>query len=468
MVYFYRLVLAALALFPALSWASFPAAPSGGYEYQLSVGSSAGSWVSSASAACAADAAGYTAIKAAQGYNVPHTGSAIGTDGSYVCRMVNEYDTWQYGISSRTAAVTYSCPANATLSGTSCSCSSGFTQSGSSCVVPTVNNQQNCSDAAVAASAAFGQDRITARLSSGTSLCIGNDNNAPGVGCRVDLIDVSITVQPNGDRYVQGFPRRTNTGSDTCPVASSSDPSPKTVQEVSEAPKACKGGQAGIVNGVSVCIPFPAGSTVTTPKTTTTTSSSGGGVDGNSPTVSSVSGQTQCVASQCTTTTTTTTTTTNADGTTSTKSSTSSKTESQGDFCQENPKSQQCVDSSWGGSCSAGFSCDGDAVMCAISQDQHKRNCALFDTASPESQLFDAEKNKTGSQVENENKSISSSSFDTSDALGGGSCIGDKQITVMGWTGSLPFSLVCSQLAILGNVLLVVSFLLAGRIVVRG
>ncbi len=361
-----------------------------------------------------------------------------------------------------------SCPANSSLSGSSCVCASGYVESAGSCIVRTVNNQQNCSDAAVAASAAFGQDRITARLSSGTSLCIGNENNASGVGCRVDLLDVSITVQPNGDRYVQGFPRRTNTGADTCPVASASDPAPKTSQEVTDAPKACKGGQQATMNGVTVCQPFPAGSTVTTPKTTTTTSSTGGGVDGNSPTSSSASGQTQCVASQCTTSTTTTTTTTNADGTTSTSSSTSSKTQSQGDFCQENPKSQQCADSSWGGSCSAGFSCDGDAVMCAISQDQHKRNCALFDTASPESQLFDAEKNKAGSQVENESKSISSSSFDTSDALGGGSCIGDKQITVMGWTGSLPFSLVCAQLAILGNVLLVVSFLLAGRIVVRG
>lgn len=67
-----------------------------------------------------------------------------------------------------------------------------------------------------------------------------------------------------------------------------------------------------------------------------------------------------------------------------------------------------------------------------------------------------------------ENVSIGPASFDTSDAIGGGSCIADKSVTIAGSSISIPFSSVCGHLAILGNVLLAVSFLLAVRIVTRG
>jgi hypothetical protein len=458
MVYVLRVALALLLLSASHIVAAFPASFSpAGTEYRVMT---FGPWASSPEAACSAAShpagGNYSLVWVTSGYP---TGCVTHVGGVNVGQVLN--------LTTREKPAEYSCPANATLSGSSCSCNQGYNENAGSCTAP--NNQQNCTDAALAGSSAFGQQPVIAPLASGTSLCIANEANSAGVGCKVDILDPAVLVQPDGRRYVRGFPRRTNTGADTCPTGGAGDPAtPKTEQDVKDAPKACKGGQQATMNGVTVCQPLPSGTSVTTPKTTTTTSSTGGGVDGNSPTVTSASGQVQCVGGQCTTTTTTTKTTTNPDGSTTTTSSTSSKTESEGDYCRENPKAQQCEEGSWGGSCSAGFACDGDAVMCAIAQDQHKRNCTLFDNATPQSQLFDTEKNKTGSQVENENKSIGAGSFDTSDALGGGSCIGDKQVTVMGWTGSLPFSLVCAQLAILGNVLLVVSFLLAGRIVVRG
>lgn len=254
------------------------------------------------------------------------------------------------------------------------------------------------------------------------------------------------------------------------------------------APTPCKAGEApGSVNGITKC--YPAGSTgqpvtTTDDKRTTTTPPAGGASAPTAPNdagnigapqcvgtqcTTSTKSETTCIGDKCTTTATTTTTTTDANGNTTTKTGSTTTTGSKGGFCAENPNSEQCKTGSFGGSCSAAFSCDGDAVMCAIALDQHKRNCTLFETPSAESSLYDAEKNKEGSQATDEAKSIGSGSFDTTDAIGGGSgCITDKAVTVMGKTFMVPFSSVCPSLALIGNVMLVVSFLLAGRIVVRG
>src|SRR5690606_10865770 len=68
-------------------------------------------------------------------------------------------------------------------------------------------------------------------------------------------------------------------------------------------------------------------------------------------------------------------------------------------FCEENPNSPQCKESSFGGSCQANFACDGDAIQCAIAKEQHIRACKLFDDPSPESLLYEANKGKEGNQT---------------------------------------------------------------------
>lgn len=127
--------------------------------------------------------------------------------------------------------------------------------------------------------------------------------------------------------------------------------------------------------------------------------------------------------------------------------------------------------SSFGGSCMAGFVCEGDAVQCAIAREQHRRNCVMFNDPSPESLLYEANKNKTGNQTgdnpNNETVSLAGR-IDTSDALGGGACISDLNVTVWGQSLTLPFSTICPSLAMLGNLLVAVSMLLAARIVTRG
>ena len=124
----------------------------------------------------------------------------------------------------------------------------------------------------------------------------------------------------------------------------------------------------------------------------------------------------------------------------------------------------------FGGAC-GGFTCKGDAIQCAIAQEQHKRACELFTNPTPESLLYDTEKVKTGNRITDlpGNESIDMSSrIDMTDALGGGAGVQDLNITVAGSSVTLPFSVLNDSLAMLGNLLVAVSLLLAFRIVGRG
>ncbi|WP_291554698.1 virulence factor TspB C-terminal domain-related protein [Comamonas sp. SCN 65-56] len=127
--------------------------------------------------------------------------------------------------------------------------------------------------------------------------------------------------------------------------------------------------------------------------------------------------------------------------------------------------------SSFMGTCMGGFQCEGDAVQCAIAREQHRRNCALFVDETLESKLYEAEKGKEGSQTEAlpGNSTVDlTPNINQTDALGGGACVGDKTVSVMGQSITLPFSVLCPYLEMLGNILVAVSLLLAVRIVMRG
>lgn len=159
-------------------------------------------------------------------------------------------------------------------------------------------------------------------------------------------------------------------------------------------------------------------------------------------------------------------TTTNPDGTTDEQDKT--------DFCRENPKSPMCIENKWGGgSCASGsFSCDGDAIQCAIAKEQHRRNCKLFDDKSAETALYEQEKGKEGNQTDDlpGNETINVlGRIDSTDALGGGGAgAKDLTVTVAGSSITLPFSKINPGLDALGRVLLAVSFLIALRIIGRG
>ena len=128
--------------------------------------------------------------------------------------------------------------------------------------------------------------------------------------------------------------------------------------------------------------------------------------------------------------------------------------------------------SGFGGSCMAGFACEGDAIQCAIAKEQHRRACRLFDEKSAESDLYDKEKGKEGAQTKDlpGNKSETMTGrINMSDAFGsGGQCIQDLSVTVMGQSMNLPFSKICPSIAVIGNIMVAVSLLLAARILIRG
>lgn len=225
--------------------------------------------------------------------------------------------------------------------------------------------------------------------------------------------------------------------------------------------KPCQG-QQGEVNGVTVCVPYSGDTNVIE----SVSKDSNNITDSDSSKNKSESSEksTKCEGNKCTTTT---TTTYNNNGVTGTRSET--KTESKDDFCSKNPAATQCKGGTFGGSCSGGFTCDGDAVQCAIAREQHKRACSLFDATSPERTLYESSKTATGNQAPTvPGVAITSSSFDTSNALGAAACLVDVPVTIANHQLTVPFSKVCPHLDMLKAVLIAVSLLLAGRIVSRG
>jgi hypothetical protein len=125
----------------------------------------------------------------------------------------------------------------------------------------------------------------------------------------------------------------------------------------------------------------------------------------------------------------------------------------------------------FGGSCSSGFACEGDAIFCAIAKEQHRRACKLFEDKSAESELYDKEKGKTGEQTKdlpgNKEESMANR-ISMADAFGSGQCVQDLSVVVAGHSVTLPMSKICPSLAIIGNIMVAVSLLLAVRIIGRG
>lgn len=454
MAYLQRLIVAAFVLlFASTSYASFPAtqtntgactvAPCTEYRANNPWGSfgNGTTFYSSPSAACQA------VIATIGSRNAPWVYSFVSATTTQCNGSATNGSSTGYASSAilsqslSPVAPVYSCPSNSTLSGSTCTCQSGFSESAGTCVDPNVNK---------CLAASGGSDLYTgfSSITMGSSFCPSD-----GLSSCASTVTGGFATIKNG---VKTWTYEVTYSGSTC-----TPPTSGTVGSETE----CKG-TVGTVNGVTVCSPPSDRNTVESIKGTTATNpvsaASAPGSGGSTTTQEA----TQCTGSKCSTTTTTTTTPAGGGAPTVTV-----KTEDvpKDDYCRDNPRAIMCLTSSFGGACSGGFVCEGDAVQCATAREIHTRNCRMFDQESPESLLYGTEKNKSGSQVSNENVAISSSNFDTSDAIGGSAaCITDKVVTVMGSPITIPFSGVCVHLAMLGNVLLTVSFLLAGRIFMRG
>lgn len=178
--------------------------------------------------------------------------------------------------------------------------------------------------------------------------------------------------------------------------------------------------------------------------------------------------QTTCDGVTCTTTTTT------RDGAGAVVGS-SEKKEAQENFCQQNPQSQLCKKSSFGGSCAA-TTCDGDAVQCALAQETYKRNCQLYDdpklstmaeVGNAAMAAGDTPAGHPGAPGAVQAGSVAfSSAINTSSPIAA-AC--PASYTVAGPFGPLTMDLsaLCSSLALLGNIMVAVTWLACAFIVFK-
>lgn len=336
-------------------------------------------------------------------------------------------------------SVTYSCPANATLSGTTCTCNANFEQQGSACI-----SQQEALCAGLDGHTTYAS--APGRVMPGSTSC-------SAVGCQITYGGTVIMVKnAQGQTVTEGDATITST---PCTYSS----------ETGAVESACPGGTEGQINGVTVCVPHDTSTNVI--ETVSQDSSSSSDVDENgdpkSDSTTSTTKTTICTGNSCSTTT-----TTNYSGSGGSGTKTDTKTESKADFCRDNPKSSQCQEGGkFTGSCTGNFTCTGDAVQCALTKEVHLQNCKM-NKETPESQLYEQSKDAEPDLGEEETVNVGPGDFSTTPVLGAGACISNRTITVMGSAIEIPFSDLCQYLAMLGNVLMAVAWLLSARIVMRG
>lgn len=305
---------------------------------------------------------------------------------------------------------------------------------------------------------------------------IGSDDLFPGCtrGCLGIVGGFTTAFQSDGGDWVtQGTAKYTGSTCDPSVINdlnSDSDPEyePEDNPALTEKPdETCPNGFKGTVNGVSVCLPPKASEGLLEKEDK----------DNGDGTKTEKQTKVKCENGVCEITTTTITKDTSSNTVVSNSSATT--TVEQGRFCAQNPTAAACKNEngeegkgSFSGSCQAGFTCDGDAVMCAIAKEQHTRACQLFKEDTAEGQLYAAEKGKEGAQ-RGEGIDLgtidlgggSGSLIKTDSLIGEGSCVQDLQFQFMGEPVTIPLSSLCPYLAMLGNILVAVGMVMAIRIV---
>lgn len=141
------------------------------------------------------------------------------------------------------------------------------------------------------------------------------------------------------------------------------------------------------------------------------------------------------------------------------------------EFCTLHPTSIICKNSSVNaGSCSggqsSGFSCSGDAIQCQIAKEQQEANCKFYQSDDALTQSYNDLKS---SEITNPTLSANipivnvQSSLDASSSIAAG-CPVNKSFPFMGHQISIPISMLCPYLEMLGYVFLALSYIAAARI----
>jgi hypothetical protein len=148
------------------------------------------------------------------------------------------------------------------------------------------------------------------------------------------------------------------------------------------------------------------------------------------------------------------------------------------DFCRQHPELNVCRNSSIAGQCGQ-ITCMGDAIQCATLRAAAAMQCAqekdaealkampskalgdqIMSGADPmKGQIDDALK---GTEID-----VGAASLDQSGFLGGGSCLADKSLSVMGTTVTISFSSVCERIQPLRAAVMGCAFIIAYLLVSR-
>jgi hypothetical protein len=349
-------------------------------------------------------------------------------------------------------STTPTCPANSTLSGGTCVCNSGYNEENGACVLTPVP----CPSAGTTV-----QGYISAGSSPG-QVCFNQ--------CAATVVSASNQFAVGGSQVIAGT--WSYLGGNQDPACTGAVATSGSLAN-NDAPTCSPGYGIGQVNGEWTCLPQSS----TTPTSTTTTATKCTTVEGTETCVTTTTTRNND-GTQTTSTTSTSTSVNGGAPTSGGASTTSSPTggvadkgdSDQAAFCKDNPDAPGCKASSFGGTCGA-FSCDGDAVQCAIAKEQHTRNCALFDTNTDLATLGNAvAAGQDPADATMPWKAGNVESFDFSDRIStqswlGGTCPGDKTINVGTWSFAIPFSKWCDILTIMGYIVVAFSMLAAARIV---
>lgn len=344
------------------------------------------------------------------------------------------------------------CPAQSTRIGTACVCDLGFKP-----------NQLSGQCVAVDCPGELGFLGSSAVGGAGLSVCYAGCSFTGAVGVQSGS-GANIVYGPF--RWAPGAYCNGQTGG-TPPVPTGSDTSGP-----SPCPRPLVPGQ---VNGQTVCV--PAGSATTTGPSTSTTTPSGAASAPPGSQSGTSSSSTTCANGSCNTTVTNYGPGGGGGGPGPVVGETTT-TESEESYCTRNPTSPICDEQdegSWGGSCEGGFSCDGDAVQCAMARDQHARNCRDLTpnayTAIGETVLGSAANTTVGGGL------IGIASSDINVGTGiigsavnpfGAACPADVPLVLGETTVVIPLASTCSALQTMGGLLIAITALWCAAWLVKG
>lgn len=457
--------------------------------YTCSVGGQSGSGISAA-AACA------TAAQAASAYsegNKAYDGqgqfawtlyeyAGVNTDGNILIkhtRLCSVAPGWNITCNNNQVLGTYAYSAPATQTQScrensseqadgSCKCFIGFRpDAGGNCT------PYSCQAGAMGQDSGFGPYPGSALAMAKKSWCVSGAGGGANGGCEGVLEPTSAKCGSDGMCWGVG---RSGLSGRYCdspppvnPVTGAPVPPGEDKGTIDNAPPSpCSSGQCpGSVNGSSVCVPCSFESAK--PSSSTASAPSGGTAPnvGGVPGAQGSSTSSTCYSGSSASGTCISETTFYGAGGQVVGSTSTEKTK--GEFCAENKGSPLCTGGAFGGSCGA-FTCDGDGVQCAIAKEQHQRNCEFFGESQLSSSGADAMNGQATPDGHPRGVSTEYSMggrISTADLLPGGGCLSDLVVSVGGASLTVPFSVLCPHLAMLGNIVQGFAMLAALGIVFR-